>query len=190
MVSNPENISNPEIEVGPSEAAAERQEQLANDSEISVEKPQNAEKSAEKARFDALETAVSVESGSAEKKRQNDNVVVKKRGAISKKEKEASFKRQMRDVQAVQGPINRTFSKIIHNKVVEKTSEAVGSTVARPDAILSGAVFAFILSLIVYVIAKNIGYQLSGFETIGSFVVGWLVGLIYDYLKIVITGKK
>jgi hypothetical protein len=190
MSNSPESNNGPEIKVSSVESSSERMEQLDNMAEKSAEKIQDSEKSAEKAKFDALEAAVSVESGSAEKKRQNDSASVKKPRSISKKDKEASFKKQMKDVQASQSPAEKTFSKIIHNKAVEKTSDAIGSTIARPNSILAGSVFAFILSLVVYVLAKNIGYELSGFETIGSFVLGWIIGLIYDYLRIVITGKK
>ena len=85
---------------------------------------------------------------------------------------------------------SRAFSKVIHNPGVEKTSEALGSTVARPNAILSGAVFAFVLTLGVYLVARYYGYTLSGFESIGAFVLGWVIGIIYDFLKVMITGKK
>ena len=74
--------------------------------------------------------------------------------------------------------------------MVEKASDTVGTTIARPNAILSGAVFAFIITLLTYTIAKKSGYVLSGFETIGSFILGWIIGIIYDYLRILITGKK
>ena len=47
-----------------------------------------------------------------------------------------------------------------------------------------------VFGLIIYTIAKTIGYKLSGFETIAAFLIGWLIGLIYDYLRILITGKK
>jgi hypothetical protein len=51
-------------------------------------------------------------------------------------------------------------------------------------------VFAFIFTLAVYLIAKNIGYKLSGFETILAFCTGWIVGILYDDLRLIITGKK
>lgn len=84
----------------------------------------------------------------------------------------------------------RTFSKFIHNPAVEKASEVMGSTVARPNSILSGAIVAFFAVLAVYLIAKHYGYVLSGFETIGAFIVGWLVGALYDFFRVMITGKK
>jgi len=189
-MSSPEELKGSENTVEVQNAAGERLEQLANNQEKGVEKPHDAEKSAENARFEALESAVSVEAGGAEKKKGGEPTAPTHRGPISKKQKEVSYKRTMKQVQAEMTPASRTFSKVIHNKAVEKTSEVVGSTIARPNAILAGAVFAFVLTLIVYVVSKHYGYVLSGFETIGAFIIGWIVGIIYDYLRLLITGKK
>lgn len=191
MSNNPENApKNPEVAANSAESAAEQLEKLSKSPENSVElSPRDAEAMAERARVEALGSAVSVEAGGAEKKIKRD-LQKNLRGPVGKKQKETSFKRQMSDAQAQMTTPERTFSKIIHNKVVEKTSDVVGSTVARPNAILAGAVFAFIFTLAVYLIAKNIGYKLSGFETIFAFGAGWVVGIIYDYLHLIITGKK
>lgn len=153
---------------------------------------ENGEKAEKEARHEALKEAVSVERGSAEKKgKERSNSPAKRRhGVVSKKEREASYKHHMKQLQSELSPSQRTFSKFIHNPVVEKTSEAVGSTVARPNAILAGAVVAFFLVLGVYLVSKYYGYTLSGFETIGAFIVGWILGILYDFFKVMVTGKK
>jgi hypothetical protein len=179
-----------EVKVGSPETALEQQEKLANSPEASVESPRDIEARAERAQQEALESAISVESGSKEKGKTSEPQTTTRRGPISKKQKEASFKRQMKEIQAGEPAASRAFSKVIHNKAIEKTSDVVGSTVARPNAILAGAVTAFVLTLAVYVTAKIIGFPLSGFETIGAFIVGWVIGLLYDYLRVVVTGKK
>jgi hypothetical protein len=46
-----------------------------------------------------------------------------------------SYKKTMKETQAQMKPTQRAFSKTIHNPVVEKTYEDIGSTVARPNAI-------------------------------------------------------
>jgi hypothetical protein len=173
------------------ESAAEQIEKLKNTPERGIElSPRDAEAAAERAKVEALESAVSVEAGGAERKKPTDPSPAHRRGPISKKQKDASFMKQIKEVQAELSPSSRAFSKIIHNKAIEKTSEVVGSTVARPNAILAGAVVAFVLTLAVYVVAKNIGYKLSGFETIAAFAIGWIIGNLYDYLRVIITGKK
>jgi len=111
-------------------------------------------------------------------------------GPISKKGRDKSFKRTMAQIQKELPVSSKVFSKIIHNNVIEKTSDTIGSTIARPNALFAGAFTAFILTLLTYTVAKTIGYSLSGFETIAAFILGWIIGIAYDYLKVLITGKK
>ena len=192
MSNQPESLQNtPETGAENAASAAEQLEKLSKSAENSVElSPRDAEAMAERAKVEALESAISVEVGGKEKKSSSEHKLPQRLGPVGKKLKETSFKRQMKEVQTDLSPVGRTFSKIIHNKVIEKASDVVGSTVARPNAILAGSVSAFVLTLAVYVIAKNIGYQLSGFETIGAFIVGWVIGTVYDYLRLIVTGKK
>lgn len=152
---------------------------------------ENGENAEAKARHEALKEAVSVEQGSAEKKSQEPSSPAKRRhGVVGKKERSASYKRHMKQVQAELPPLQRTFSKVIHAPVIEKTSDVVGGTIARPNAILAGSMVAFVAVLVVYLTARHFGYALSGFETIGAFIIGWLIGLLYDFFRVMITGKK
>ena len=107
-----------------------------------------------------------------------------------KTREKASFKKNMDEARSHMSPASRTFSKVIHTKAVEKTSDAVGSTVARPNAVLAGSATAFVFTLGIYLLAKQLGYPLSGFETIAAFILGWAVGLMFDYLRVMVTGKK
>jgi hypothetical protein len=154
-------------------------------------KVENGEQAAETAKIEALKEAISVEKGSAEKKRKESGAPATRRhGVVSKKEQKASYQLHMKKLQEELPPVQRGFSKLIHNPAVEKTSEVLGSTVARPNAVLAGAVVAFFAVLVVYLTAKHFGYVLSGFETIGAFIVGWVLGVLYDFFRVMITGKK
>ena len=167
----------------------EKKEGLVETPEATVElSPRDIEARAEKARLEALETAVSVEPKSAEK--ETNKSPVPRRGPINKQQREKSFKQTMNQVQKELPASNRVFSKVIHNDFIEKTSDIVGNTVARPNALFAGAFVAFVLTLLTYTVAKTIGYSLSGFETIAAFVIGWIIGITYDYLRILVTGKK
>jgi hypothetical protein len=184
-IRNPENKS----EVG-SEAAREQTERLGARYEKQAERPaESGERQEAAARVEALETAVSIEAGGAEKKHGAEPSAPTKRGPITKKQREDSFKTTMRDVQDQLPLPSRAFSKVIHNKTVEAVSDTVGTTIARPNAILTGAIFAFLTTTVLYYLAKNIGYRLSGFETIGAFALGWVVGILFDYFRVMITGK-
>jgi hypothetical protein len=189
-MSTPETQSGPETGVETPKVSAEQYERLSNPETAENLDIESGEKKAERSRVEALEKAVSVEKGGAEKDRKPSTTPPRRRGAISKKEKKASFKKHMAQVQAEMSAPQRAFSKVIHNPVVEKTSEVVGATIARPNALLAGSVVAFFAVLAVYLIARTYGYALSGFETIGAFAVGWIVGVVYDYLRVLITGKR
>ena len=172
-------------------ASAEGQLELLEKRHESAGERSNEQKeqAVEKARVEAKEHAISTEAGGAEKDTKPATAAPKSHGVIGHKQKEASFKKHMKAVQAEMSAPSRTFSKFIHAKPIEKASEFIGGTIARPDAILAGAVVAFVLVLGVYLLAKALGYVLSGFETIAAFIVGWILGIIYDYLKSIITGK-
>jgi hypothetical protein len=192
MSSPEQQPQGPENNLETPKVSAELYEALDEKLEKKAERLESNETSAEKAKVEAKELALSVEAGSAEKKTTaaKENAPARRRGGISKKEKNAAYKKHMKQIQAELPPTERAFSKFIHAPVVEKTSEVIGSTVARPNAILSGAVVAFFLVLAVYLVAKTLGYVLSGFETIGAFIVGWVIGVLYDYFRVLITGKR
>ncbi len=187
---NPENQANQE----PSKELEKAYEAAADSQELAAEKAriENGETAAEKARVEALEQAVSVEKAGAEKKRTAPSTSPARRrhGVVSKKERDASYKQHLKEIRTDMSVPQRAFSAFIHSPIVEKTSEVAGSTVARPNSILAGAVVAFFAVLAVYLIAKHYGYVLSGFETIAAFIVGWLLGILYDFFRVMVTGKK
>lgn len=108
---------------------------------------------------------------------------------ITKDDRADSYRKTMKKMQSELSPASRTFSKVIHNPAVEKTSEVIGSTVARPNLIIAGALGA-IASVIVYFIARRYGYVLSGSETIILFICGWVVGAIVEYARIGFLNKR
>jgi len=167
-------------------ANQERRAELAErHNEQELRTPEKAAVETEAARHEALEKAQERKEIAPQERAQAE-----RRGRISKEDANANFNTTMKEVRSEMNAPSRIFSKVIHNKVVEKTSEVVGSTIARPNAILSGAIFAFLLTLGVYIVAKNLGYPLSGFETIAAFAGGWIIGIAYDFIKIMITGRK
>jgi len=175
------------------EAGQERLNELRDKHErVELKSP---EKGVEDLHREAAEKATDIERDKQQPERnQESSPAERRKGPLSRAERktrlDASYNTTMSEVRTQMSAPSRTFSKVIHNKAVEKVSNAVGATVARPNAILTGAVFAFVLTLGVYLLAKNLGYPLSGFETIGAFVLGWILGICYDFLKVMITGRK
>ncbi len=163
---------------------AEQQDKLKKDLERSAEAGPD---DLEEARHDALEKATALEKEPTKEKQSSP---AERRGPLTRREKDASFDKTMAEVRSHMSAPSKTFSKLIHNKTVERASDIVGSTIARPNAILSGSVFAFIFTLVIYLIANHNGYALSGSETIASFAVGWVVGLIIDYIRVLVGSKR
>ena len=108
----------------------------------------------------------------------------------TKEAKDAVYKQTMRLIRAEMTGPSRAFSKIIHAPIIERSSEVIGGTLARPNAILAGSTTALVLVICVYVLARTFGYQLSGFETIGAFLLGWVLGLTYDYVRVMALGRR
>ena len=120
----------------------------------------------------------------------HETIPAQKRQLITQRQRAIAFDKQMSSVQQEMSPSESRFSKIIHTKSIEKTSDTLGATVARPNALLAGSISAFILVTALYFIAKHYGYRLSGFETIATFALGWAVGMIYDYIRLLISGNR
>lgn len=108
----------------------------------------------------------------------------------SKSERNKAYERLMTDARADMSPVSRSFSTFIHSPIVEKTSDVVGATAARPNALLAGSMMAFFLTLGVYLVARHFGYPLSGFETIAAFIFGWMIGILFDYFRAMATGGR
>lgn len=168
-----------------------RQELSLNDARKETEQayeqqPANGEQESNRA-----ETAIETESVSAERSDQpRPKQEHAKQPQNSKEVQEERFDKTMSTVQAQMSTPSRTFSKVIHSPTIEKASEVAGNTVARPNAILSGAVVAFLFTLGVYVIARSNGYPLSGAESIAAFALGWLCGLAFDFVRMMILGRR
>lgn len=193
MNKNPEtNNTRPEREHNKEaleQAGIEHRERLREQLEHSGERQH--EHDVEGARHEALERAHSAEKEQTPTTAERQPAPTERRGGrITKAERDTSFNTTMNEVRTHMSGPERAFSKVIHAKAVETVSEAAGNSIARPNAILSGAIFAFALTLVVYLIAKNLGYPLSGFETIAAFLLGWALGIVYDFLKVMITGRK
>ena len=189
MSNSPEKFqSSQDYRVETAVSAAEQLEKVST--EKSAESNQETtNKLVNEAKNEALRTAISIEARDKTEKT-TDKSSASRRGPISKKQLNESYKSTIAKVQKELNPGTRMFSRLIHNKIAEKTSETLGNTIARPNVILSGAFSAFILTLLTYVIAKTSGYRLSGSETIIAFATGWIIGAIFEYLKVIITGKK
>lgn len=186
-MSNPE-VLKPSGERGAEarDAAGEQLQKLQEQREKRVENGESGKETVTGARREA-EAAFAQETG---RERRSGGEPTATATHATKKQRKDSYSSTMRQIQSEMNVPARTFSKVIHNPVVEKTSNVVGSSIARPNAVLAGSMMATFMTLFVFIVAKQYGYRLSGFETIATFLLGWSLGLIYDYARLMVVGRR
>lgn len=91
-----------------------------------------------------------------------------------------NYEHTMASIQRSLTPVSRSFSKLIHAPLVEKTSETLERTVARPSVAVGATWTAAIVGAIFYFTARHFGYALSGSEMLFSFIIGAAIGLILE----------
>ena len=185
--------NNPEQDIrGLEQIGAEQHQDIASNQEQLDPNPE--ERTSERAheveatKLEALAEAEKSERQKTSEKQKKVETAPKE--LLTKEVVEAKYQQTLVDMQSnLPSKTSKAFSKVIHNPVIEKTSEVIGNTVARPNLVISSAIGA-IASVIVYFIARKYGYPLSGFETIGLFIIGWAVGAIIEFARIGFLNKK
>lgn len=96
----------------------------------------------------------------------------------------------MASVQRRLSPRSRSFSKVIHAPIVEKTSAALEKTVMRPSVTLGATWTALIVGIIFYWTARHYGFRLSGSEMILALIVGGLLGAGVEFISFSLRKRK
>jgi F0F1-type ATP synthase assembly protein I len=137
---------------------------------------------AEREKAKETEAVMKKETGSAERKKDKEPTSSPRLRPKpkTKEERDTVYKAEMKQVQAQLSPAERTFSKVIHNNVVEKVSDAAERTIMRPSALIGGAVLGLILGAIVYFIAITNNYFIGSLEMVVLFIIGAVVGVVVE----------
>ena len=101
---------------------------------------------------------------------------------VNKQLKDMAYSRAMTRVRKHLSIPSRAFSKVVHSKSLEKPSEVIGNTVARPSGMLGGAFVAAIGSSILLWVTKHYGYEYNYLAVILLFVIGLTLGLAIEML--------
>ena len=104
--------------------------------------------------------------------------------------KDMAFSRAMTRTRKQLSPLSRNFSKVVHNKVVDRVSETAGKTIARPTSMLWGAVFAFVGTSALLWITRFYGYEYNYLVAIMLFVIGAIFGLALEGILQIIKNTK
>ena len=101
---------------------------------------------------------------------------------VNKHLKDTAYTRALTRAQKRLSTPGRVFSKVVHNDVVDRASEVVGNTVARPSGMLGGALFAFIGTSALLWVTRHFGYDYNYLAVILLFVFGMATGLLLESL--------
>lgn len=104
--------------------------------------------------------------------------------------KAMAFSRAMTRTRKKLSAPSRAFSKVAHISAVDKPSEFIGKTVARPAGMMWGAIFAFVGTSALLWITRRYGYEYNYLVVILLFVGGAIFGTALEGLFYVIRGKK
>lgn len=140
--------------------------------------PEKAKENLESLRHEVAEKAISKEDvviGSSEKESANTSQPL-----IDKELKGVMLTRTIARVQKHLKPAERTFSKVIHNKPVDKISSVGEKTVARPYGILGGALLAFLGSVFSTFISKQFGLNYNLFLFVLLFGAGYIIATLLE----------
>lgn len=94
--------------------------------------------------------------------------------------KGAAFRQRLKEIQRNETPLQRTFSKFIHQPAVENVSNAAEGTIARPSGLLFGGLFSVVSSIAILYICRHYGYEYNFLIGIVFFVGGFFLGLIIE----------
>lgn len=101
-----------------------------------------------------------------------------------RKEKEQTYKHTLSSIQReLPTRFARSFSKVIHQPIIEKTSEVTGKTIFRPSLMLGVSVGALLGGSLFYLLAKRYGFPISGSEFLLFGIIGGLLGLASEALR-------
>ena len=173
------------------ETAGEQLKKLEKEKnvEAGAETEPNQQEAAERARDIIEQETVSAKEAGHEDKAGGEPEAPQTH-SINRHEKQVEYQKTMASIQSQMSKPGSGFSKAIHQPVIEKTSQGVGSSLARPNAILAGSLVAFLAVLSVYLLARYNGFRLSGFETMAAFAVGWAIGILLDIIRVAFYGRR
>jgi hypothetical protein len=91
--------------------------------------------------------------------------------------KNDAYNRTLKKVRGRLNPLERTFSKVVHQPFIDAVSNFSGKTVARPSGILGGGFFALAGSGLLLYISRHYGFEYNFSVFLILFAGGFIAGL-------------
>lgn len=177
---------NPKIEIG-NQSPEQSSPRHENKHERHEKQPEHSEKLSDKERqeqLSALRNEVSRESQAQKEtapssSSERDHTP---QGPINKELKNMMRIRTLTRIRKELSAPNKTLSKVIHSKPVEKVSEVCERTVARPIGLIGGSLIALAGSLAVFYMAKHYGFRYNLLFFFMLFVGGYILTTIVELI--------
>ncbi len=104
--------------------------------------------------------------------------------------KNVSYARTLAKTRQKLPKVARSFSKIVHNDVIDSVSNVSAQTVARPSGILGGSISAFLGSVLILYYSKHYGFKYNYLLLFVLFIGGYLVGASLELVLWFFRGRK
>ncbi len=156
----------------------------------SQEKEHGQQKQVEELHKTAVEKAATKEQ---HQERIESNIPTKKHHPmlVNKQLKDMAYMRALTRTRKKLSAPARAFSKAIHSDILDKPSEAIGKTIARPSGMLGGAFFAMIGTSLLLWVTRHYGYEYNYLAAILLFAVGMVAGLLLEAsIRSIRRGRK
>jgi hypothetical protein len=108
----------------------------------------------------------------------------------AKRVKKEAFDAEIKQVREHLSKRDRALSRAIHAEPVRVASEIGEKTIARPQALLYGGIFAALSSAALYVTAKYIGFSYNYLLSFLFFAGGYCLGLLVELLVRLLRGSS
>lgn len=99
---------------------------------------------------------------------------------ITRELKQDAYNRTLKKIQGNLGTSDRIFSKVVHQPVIEKVSNGLAKTIARPSAFLGGSLGALLGSAILVYMSRHYGFSYNYAAVFATFVIGYITALTIE----------
>ena len=110
--------------------------------------------------------------------------------SVQRELKAEAYTRSLQRIRSQLKPAQQTFSKVVHQPLVETLSNAGAQTVARPSGLLGGGFMALLGSGGLLYMSKHYGFSYNFFVFFLFFAGGFIVGLLGELLLRALFRKK
>ncbi len=105
--------------------------------------------------------------------------------------KRQTYRQTMSEVRKQLPRRQALLSRLVHAPILEVSGDFVAKTLFRPLPVLMAGVFASVVTLAVYIIARRWGYEISGSGWfMASLLAGFAFGSLVDFFRLVVLRKK